>query len=154
MEQTPAPADEKSKSPENRMPTLSVLPDKTQIQLPNIINKKKTKTPFLKKTPILICFLSKKNTVVNIRKNMFLGFGIGIFLFGFFLRYVLHVILTQPLISMLETAKGFTIGKELLRFNESRQDEFGYLGRFINNALESVLEKQELLVMALERASA
>ena len=54
---------------------------------------------------------------------------------------------------MLESAKRFTLGDEAIRFNESRQDEFGYLGRFINYAIESVLDQQQDLVKALQRAA-
>ena len=102
---------------------------------------------------IKVYFKSKEKTVANIRKNMLLGIGIGILFIGFFLRRVLNIMLTRPFINMLESAKGFTLGDESIRFNESRQDEFGYLGRFINHALESILDQQEALVHALERAS-
>ncbi|MCK5262462.1 MAG: EAL domain-containing protein [Gammaproteobacteria bacterium] len=102
---------------------------------------------------IKVYFKNKQKTVAEIRKNMLLGIGIGILVIGFFLRYVLHIMLTRPFVNMLESAKGFTLGDESIRFNESRQDEFGYLGRFINHALESILSHQEDLVEALERAS-
>ena len=102
---------------------------------------------------IKVYFKSTEKTVADVRKNMLLGIGIGILVIGFFLRYVLHIVLTRPFINMLESAKSFTLGDESIRFNESRQDEFGYLGRFINHALESILDHQEGLVEALDRAS-
>ena len=102
---------------------------------------------------IKVYFTNKEKTVAEIRKNMLLGIGIGILLFGFFLRHVLHIMLTRPFVTMLESAKRFTLGDESVRFNDSRQDEFGYLGRFINHAIESVLDQQEALVDALDKVS-
>ncbi|MDH5612279.1 MAG: EAL domain-containing protein [Gammaproteobacteria bacterium] len=101
---------------------------------------------------VKVYFTNKEKTVAEIRKNMLLSIGIGIFVFGLFLRQLLHIMLTRPFIMMLESAKKFTLGDEAIRFNESRQDEFGYLGRFINYAIESVLEQQEDLVKALDRS--
>ena len=102
---------------------------------------------------IKVFYPNKVKTVADIRKNMLLGIGIGILIFGFFLQRVLHLILTRPFLGMLGTAKKFTLGDESVRFSETRQDEFGYLGRFINHAIESVLEQQAALVKALDRVS-
>lgn len=102
---------------------------------------------------IKIYFTNKEKAVADIRKNMLLLIGAGSIIFGFFLRYVLQIMLTKPFVSMLESAKKFTLGDESIRFNECRQDEFGYLGRFINHAIESVLEQQETLVNALDKVS-
>ena len=102
---------------------------------------------------VKIYFTSKEKIVADLRKNMLLGIGIGILVIGFFLRYVLNILLTRPFVNMLESAKGFTQGDESIRFDESRQDEFGYLGRFINNALRSILGQQEALVDALDKVS-
>ncbi|MCW8831573.1 MAG: EAL domain-containing protein, partial [Gammaproteobacteria bacterium] len=97
-------------------------------------------------------YLDKEKTIAEIRKNMLLGIGVGIFLFGYFLRRVLHLMLTRPFVEMLGSAKRFMVGDESVRFNEERQDEFGYLGRFINNIIESILDQHEALGSALERA--
>ena len=102
---------------------------------------------------IKVYFINKEKTLAELRKNMLLAIGVGILLFGFFLRYVLRIMVTQPFITMLESAKRFTLGDESVRFNETRQDEFGYLGRFINHAIESILEQQETLVYALDKVS-
>lgn len=107
----------------------------------------------LHKLNIKVYFPNKEKTVADIRKNMLLGIGIGIFIFGFFLQQVLHLMLTRPFVAMLQSAKEFTLGDESVRFDDKRQDEFGYLGRFINHAIESVLDQQDALVAALERAS-
>jgi diguanylate cyclase (GGDEF)-like protein/PAS domain S-box-containing protein len=54
---------------------------------------------------------------------------------------------------MVRTAEDFKLGNDKARFDEAGQDEFAYLGSFINNAIESILSQQEKLVSALERAS-
>lgn len=107
----------------------------------------------LHQATVKVYFKNKKQTIAEIRKNMLLGIGIGIFVFGYLLRYLLHIMLTRPFVNMLESAKRFTLGDESVRFNESRHDEFGYLGRFINHAIESVLDQQEALVDALDKVS-
>ena len=99
-----------------------------------------------------VYFLNKSKLVSEIRKNMLLAIGAGILLFGYFLRQVLHLMLTRPIVEMLGSAKHFILGDETARFNEKRQDEFGYLGRFINDILDSILDQQEALFAALERA--
>ncbi|MCK4705727.1 MAG: diguanylate cyclase, partial [Gammaproteobacteria bacterium] len=45
-------------------------------------------------------------------------------------------------------------GKEGVRFDETRNDEFGYLGKFINDAIDTILKHKNDLELALERASA
>jgi len=98
-----------------------------------------------------VYFLSKSRLVSEIRKNMLLAIGAGILLFGYFLRRVLHIMLTQPIVGMLGSAKRFMLGDEAVRFDEKRQDEFGYLGRFINEILDSILDQKEALFAALDR---
>ncbi len=99
-----------------------------------------------------VYFLNKSKLVSEIRKNMLLAIGVGILLFGYFLRRVLHMMLTLPIVEMLGSAKRFMLGDESVRFNEKRHDEFGYLGRFINDILDSILEQQEALFAVLDRA--
>ena len=105
------------------------------------------------RSSIKVYFTNKEKTLAELRKNMLLAIGVGILIFGFILRYVLRIMVTQPFITMLESAKRFTLGDESVRFNETRQDEFGYLGRFINHAIESILEQQETLVYTLDKVS-
>jgi diguanylate cyclase (GGDEF)-like protein/PAS domain S-box-containing protein len=98
-------------------------------------------------------FPNIKIVVSEMRKNMLLSIGAAVFIFGFLLQRILKKVLTVPFLNMVRTAEEFSLGNEAARFDESQQDEFGYLGSFINRAIESVMEHQEKLVIALERVS-
>jgi len=93
-------------------------------------------------------------TISEIRKNFLLSIGIGVFIFGLFLQRVLQKMLSEPFQKMVATAEDFSQGREDVRFDEQRADEFGYLGKFINNAIENILSHKNDLMLALERASA
>ncbi len=105
---------------------------------------------------IRIVFYCKdvKSVVADIRKKFLLSIGLGVFVFGLFLQRVLQKMLSAPFQKMVTTAEKFSQGDENVRFDDQRQDEFGYLGKFINNAIESILKHKDELILALERASA
>ena len=102
---------------------------------------------------IRVYFPNQADQASTIRKNMMLSIGGFVFLFGLVLQQILQRVITSPFLNMVKTAKQFSEGKEAVRFDESREDEFGYLGRFINNAIELLLTQQNDLMRALERAS-
>ncbi|VAW51977.1 diguanylate cyclase/phosphodiesterase (GGDEF & EAL domains) with PAS/PAC sensor(s) [hydrothermal vent metagenome] len=101
-----------------------------------------------------IYYENSEDVIADIRKNFLLSIGIGVFIFGLFLQRVLQKMLSSPFQKMVDTAEKFSKGKEDVRFNEERADEFGYLGKFINNAIDSILSSKNEMVLALERASA
>ena len=82
-----------------------------------------------------------------------LSIGLGVLIFGFVLQRSLQKILADPFHNMVTTAEQFSLGNEDVRFNEKGGDEFGYLGKFINNAIDAILENKNELVLALDRAS-
>ena len=92
--------------------------------------------------------------ISELRKNFLLSVGLGVFVFGIFLQRVLQKMLSKPFHKMVTTAEKFSQGDENIRFDEQRLDEFGYIGKFINNAIDTILSHKNDLVMALERASA
>ena len=92
--------------------------------------------------------------ISDIRKHFLLSIGLVVFIFGMLLQRILQKMLSQPFQRMVTTAEKFSQGNENIRFDDSRADEFGYLGKFINNAIESILSHKNDLVQALERASA
>ncbi len=96
---------------------------------------------------------SIKETISEIRKNFLLSIGFGVFIFGLFLQRVLQKMLSSPFQKMVETAEQFSQGKDDVRFDDKRQDEFGYLGKFINNAIDSILSNKDELILALQRAA-
>ena len=100
----------------------------------------------------LVYYPNQKQQVAEIRKNMLLTIGISVFLFGLMLQQILHRVLSGPFTRMVNTASAFSNGDDSIRFDESRDDEFGYLGRFINNAIESMIASQGKLKEALGRA--
>ena len=95
-----------------------------------------------------------KDAIADIRKNFLLSIGFGVFVFGLFLQRVLQKMLSSPFQKMVATAEQFSQGNEDARFDDQRQDEFGYLGKFINNAIDSILSNKNELLRALERAAA
>jgi diguanylate cyclase (GGDEF)-like protein/PAS domain S-box-containing protein len=94
-----------------------------------------------------------KDAVSVVRKNVLLSIGFGVFIFGFFLQRVLQKMLSSPFQKMVATAEKFSEGNEKVRFDEQRQDEFGYLAKFINNAMDDIFSNRNELVLALQRAS-
>ena len=94
-----------------------------------------------------------KDAVSAVRKNFLLSIGFGVFIFGLFLQRVLQKMLSSPFQKMVATAEKFSEGDEAVRFDELRQDEFGFLGKFINNAIDSILSNKDKLILALERAA-
>jgi len=97
---------------------------------------------------------STKKATAEIRKNFLLSIGFGVFVFGLFLQRVLQKMLSEPFQKMVATAEKFSQGDNNVRFDEKRQDEFGYLGKFINNAIDSILSSKDELIFALQRAEA
>jgi len=100
--------------------------------------------------------LYSKNTkekISEIRKNFLLSIGFGVFVFGLFLQRVLQKMLSTPFQKMVTTAEQFSQGNDNVRFDDQRQDEFGYLGKFINNAIDAILSSKDELILALQRVS-
>ena len=70
------------------------------------------------------------------RKKIIVTMG-GVFLtFGFILQWILQRLLTQPLLRMVETAKAISHDTKERWFDEGRNDEFGFLAKFINRSIE------------------
>ncbi|NOR42056.1 MAG: PAS domain-containing protein, partial [Gammaproteobacteria bacterium] len=95
-----------------------------------------------------------KQAISTLRKQILLSVGIGVFVFGLFLQRILQKMLSKPFHRMVQTAEKFSEGDELARFDEDRADEFGYLGKFINNAIDNLITHKNEISLALERASA
>ena len=99
-------------------------------------------------------FTSSDIIISDIRKKFLLSIGLGVFIFGMLLQRILQKMLSEPFQKMVTTAEKFSKGNENIRFDDRRADEFGYLGKFINNAIESILSHKNDLVQALDRVSA
>lgn len=93
----------------------------------------------------------KHEAIGEKRKEFLITMG-GMFLaFGFILQWILHRVLTRPFLQMVDTAQRFADGAIESRFDEQRIDEFGYLGKFFNKALDYLLLQQGELREALDR---
>ena len=95
---------------------------------------------------------STKKVVSDLRKNILLSIGFGVLIFGFVLQRSLQKILADPFQKLVTTAEQFSLGNETVRFSEDGGDEFGYLGKFINNAINTILKNKNDLMLALDRA--
>ncbi len=85
------------------------------------------------------------------RKHYLVFMGGAFLLFGFILQWVLQRMISRPFLQMVHTAEAFSAGSTDARFDEKRNDEFGYLGGFINRALDYVTLQQQELREALAR---
>lgn len=92
-----------------------------------------------------------KDSLVRERKEVLAAIGITMLAFGLLLHWMLQRVLIRPFQHMVRTAKSITHGEMALRFEEKRTDEFGFLSRFINKALDFVTLKQQELQEALEK---
>ncbi len=92
-----------------------------------------------------------KDSLVLERKKVLVAIGITMLAFGLLLHWMLQRILTRPFQHMVQTAKSITHGEMALRFEEKRTDEFGFLARFINKALDFVSLKQKELQEAFAK---
>jgi len=90
-----------------------------------------------------------KDEITRHRKNILVIMA-AIFLgFGFILQAILKHVLSRPIISMVKAADGIVRGDNSIRFDEKREDEFGFIGSFINRVLDHLTTKQKELENSL-----
>jgi len=99
------------------------------------------------------CLEPVKLRVVEQRRNLVLTIGALFVIFGLFLQRILDALLARPFRRMVHTAYAISNGDEQARFQESSADEFAYLGRFINQALDYSMEQRNALNSALAHVS-
>ena len=100
-----------------------------------------------------IAFPSLRRSLIARRNRVMLGVGMAMVLFGLILQSVLRKMLSRPFGSLVASARRFADGDSRARMDESLADEFGFLAKFINRALDSGAAKQAELELALERAA-
>ena len=86
-----------------------------------------------------------QQSISTLRKKMLLIIGSLVFLFGLILQQILQKVLSKPVLSMVSVAEQFADGESHVRFDENRRDEFGYVAKFINRALDAILHHQNEL---------
>ena len=87
---------------------------------------------------------SNQNIISQQKKQLMIWIGGLIFIFGMLLQAILKRMLSDPMQQMVHTAQSVIKGEET-SFDTSRRDEFGFLARFINKALESLKHRQQEL---------
>lgn len=108
--------------------------------------------PFTVETAI--SFPNMEQVLSVYRKVILLSIALLMMLLGLVLQIILQRLLTRPFSAMVATAQQFADGDSHIRFDEERNDEFGYLAKFINHALDSGSKHYEQLSNALARATA
>ena len=89
------------------------------------------------------------SSVAAARRHILMFMGAITLLFGMVLQWVLGRVLSQPFERMVATAHTFSRGDPTVRFDETRDDEFGFLAQFINRALDVSASQQQALREAL-----
>jgi diguanylate cyclase (GGDEF)-like protein/PAS domain S-box-containing protein len=102
---------------------------------------------------ISVRFPSLKQAIADSRKNMLVAIGLLVLTFGLILQLILQRMLSRPFFSMVAAARSFSDGDAASRFDETRADEFGFLAKFVNRALDSIARQQADLRRALDRAT-
>ncbi len=88
-------------------------------------------------------------SVATARRHILVSMGIITLLFGAVLQWVLGRILSRPFEHMVSAARAFSRGETSVRFDDNRDDEFGFLAGFINRALDFSVAQQQALRDAL-----
>jgi diguanylate cyclase (GGDEF)-like protein/PAS domain S-box-containing protein len=87
--------------------------------------------------------------VADQRKHFLLAMGGALLAFGLVLAVVLQRMLSRPFLQMVGIAQAVTAGDPRARFDDARRDEFGYLGRFVNESLDRLRAHQTEIERAL-----
>ena len=93
-------------------------------------------------TSLAIFVPNLKQSIATMRKKMLLVIGSLVFVFGLILQLILNRVLSRPFLNMVDVAEKFANGNKKVRFDENRTDEFGYMAKFINRALDSIFQQQ------------
>ena len=94
------------------------------------------------KTELVVFLPNFQHAIHTLRKEMVLTIGFLVFLFGLVIQQILQKVLSKPFLNMVMVAEQFADGNNQVRFDEQRNDEFGYMARFVNRALDSTWLKQ------------
>ena len=87
---------------------------------------------------LIISFPELDSVLHAERSRLLLILGTLLLVFGVALKGLLERVLTLPMARMVRTAQHISEGRDTSGFDVLRNDEFGYLGRFINQALERI----------------
>lgn len=86
----------------------------------------------------------------TVRKNLIIFLGAISFAFGLIINRILKVMLTNPIDHMIATAAAYAKGDKSVRFNDTKDDEFGFLSKFVNMALDASESMQHQLESSVQ----
>ena len=98
---------------------------------------------------LLTAYFDPTSVIYDIRKNLIVFLGLISITFALIINHILKKMLTQPINKMIETAENYAKGDKSVRFNVNNDNEFGYMSRFINIALDSSEIMQEKLKVSI-----
>ena len=129
----------------NKRPNQDVITHTLHIHLPN--------APDNASVTLTAYFPKLKDTLSKERKQILLAIGLMVIVYALVMQMILNVLLSRPFARMVETAKAFAEDNSNARFDETNRDEFGFLSKFINKALDAIAVQQKDLSEALRRAT-
>lgn len=94
---------------------------------------------------LLTAYFDPTSIIYDIRKNLIVFVGLISFMFGLLINYTLKKLLTNPIDEMIETASTYAKGDRSTRFDDTKDNEFGFMSQFINMALDSSEHMQQQL---------
>jgi signal transduction histidine kinase/DNA-binding response OmpR family regulator len=86
------------------------------------------------------------------RNHLTIGLFAVLLVFGVFITWATRIILHRPLQALVNAIRAISDGNQKVRFDTSRQDEFGTLSRFFNAMLDQLMQQKEALQQALDEA--
>ncbi len=87
------------------------------------------------------------------RNRMVIAIFVTLLVFGVFLTWAVRTIVHMPLQQLVSATRQISAGDRDVRLNMQRQDEFGHLSRFFNLMLDKLMEQQNALKEAVDRAN-
>ena len=129
----------------NKRPNQDITTRTLQIHLPN--------APDNASVTLNAYFPKLKDTLPKKRKEILISIGLMVIVYALVMQKILNRLLSHPFSRMVETARAFAEGHSNSRFDETNRDEFGFLSKFINKALDAMAVQQKELSEALKRAT-
>ena len=101
---------------------------------------------------LIVTFSKFEDTIHNKRKQLLIILGTLLLVFGVILKLLLERILNKPMTKMVMTAQEISSGDVKQIFDDQRNDEFGFLARFINTAIQNMRNQEQEAYQAKEFA--
>lgn len=83
------------------------------------------------------------------QRELLIEAGVPFLIFAVILTGLIHFSVTRPIAELVEATKAVTKGDLSKRISSERNDEFGHLGKFMNEMLDKLQEQQEQLSKAV-----